>query len=61
MTHATDRLQKPATPGPVRKGEDQPGPAKPDVTRPGTENELMKRMRKVDPDQARKYRQRSGQ
>ncbi|MCB8932075.1 MAG: ubiquitin-like protein UBact [Fimbriimonadaceae bacterium] len=61
MTRGDDRLRKPAQPGPTRKGSDQPGPAKPDVQRPDGGNELLRRMRKVDPDQARKYRQRSGQ
>ncbi len=61
MIQSTDRLQRPATPDSPRKVDEQPGPARPDVTRPGGDNELMKRMRKVDPDQARKYRQRSGE
>jgi len=61
MIHADDRRTRPAIPGPLRKGDDQPGPARPDVKKPGGDNELLKRMRKVDPDQARKYRQRSGQ
>jgi hypothetical protein len=36
------------------------GPNAPKVDKPNTE-ELLKRMRKVDPDQARRYRQRTGQ
>jgi hypothetical protein len=36
------------------------GPSAPKVDKPSTE-ELLKRMRKVDPDQARRYRQRTGQ
>ncbi len=36
------------------------GPSAPKVEKPNTE-ELLKRMRKVDPDQARRYRQRTGQ
>ena len=35
-------------------------PAKPDVQRPDT-SDLLKRMKRVDPDAARKYRQRSGE
>lgn len=56
----TDRISRPAVPEPARRGEDR-GPAKPDITRPGGPNELTKRLRKVDPDQAKKYRQRSGE
>ena len=36
------------------------GPSAPKVDKPNTE-ELLKRMRKVDPDQAKRYRQRTGQ
>ncbi|HWD19355.1 MAG TPA: ubiquitin-like protein UBact [Verrucomicrobiae bacterium] len=36
------------------------GPNAPKVEKPNTE-ELLKRMRKVDPDQAKRYRQRTGQ
>ena len=61
MIQADDRTTRPASPGPLRKGGEQPGPVKPDVQKPSGDNELLKRMRKVDPDQARKYRQRSGQ
>ncbi|MFO1497630.1 MAG: ubiquitin-like protein UBact [Verrucomicrobiota bacterium] len=49
--------QRPLTPGPSGGGE---GPASPKVDKPNVE-ELMKRMRKVDPDQAKRYRQRTGQ
>ena len=55
-----DRLPRPASPGTKRLGEDG-GPSAPDIKRPGGGNELLKRMKKVDPDQAKKYRQRSGQ
>jgi hypothetical protein len=44
----------------TRPGGDGDGPGKPDVKRPDT-NELLKRMRRIDPEQARRYRQRSGQ
>ena len=56
-----DRIQKPhhSTPAPGGGG-DAGGPAAPKVEKPNTE-ELLKRMRKVDPDQARRYRQRTGQ
>jgi len=36
------------------------GPSTPKVDKPNTE-ELLKRMRKVDPDQAKRYRQRTGE
>ncbi|MEO7299216.1 MAG: ubiquitin-like protein UBact [Verrucomicrobiota bacterium] len=54
-----DQAQKnrPMTPGPSGGGE---GPSAPKVDKPNTE-ELLKRMRKVDPDQAKRYRQRTGQ
>jgi ubiquitin-like protein UBact len=55
-----DQAQKtrPAVPGPGGGGGD--GPGSPKVDKPNTE-ELLKRMRKVDPDQAKRYRQRTGQ
>ena len=54
-----DQAQKnrPAAPSGGGGGE---GPSAPKVDKPNTE-ELLKRMRKVDPDQARRYRQRTGQ
>lgn len=56
-----DRRQMPTTPAdPLRKGGDEGGPNKPDVKRPDT-SDLLKRMKRVDPDAARRYRQRSGQ
>lgn len=55
-----ERLPRPLSPGTKRPGEDG-GPAKPEIKRPEGGNELLKRMKKVDPDQAKKYRQRSGQ
>ena len=36
------------------------GPSSPKVDRPNVDD-LLKRMRKVDPDQAKRYRQRTGQ
>lgn len=55
-----DRLTRPMEPetGPKRS---EPGPTRPQVNRPDGGNELLKRMKKVDPDQAKKYRQRSGE
>ena len=54
-----DQAQKnrPAVPGSGGGGE---GPSAPKVDKPNVE-ELLKRMRKVDPDQAKRYRQRTGQ
>ncbi len=56
-----DRLTKPLTREPDKKLGDDSGPSTPDVRKPGGENELMKRMKKIDPDQAKRYRQRSGE
>ena len=36
------------------------GPSSPDVSRPGRDN-ILKRMKRVDPKQSEKYRQRTGQ
>jgi len=56
-----DQIRKPApaTPAPGGGGGGD-GPRSPQVEKPNTE-ELLKKMRKVDPDQARRYRQRTGQ
>jgi len=57
----SDRSQKPRLPAPgPGGGGGGGGPTAPKVDKPNTE-ELLKRMRKVDPDQARRYRQRTGQ
>ena len=55
-----DQRQKPqpVTPAPGGGGGD--APRAPQVDKPNTD-ELLKRMRKVDPDQAKRYRQRTGQ
>lgn len=54
-----DQAQKtrPTAPG---SGGGPDGPAAPKVDKPNVE-ELLKRMRKVDPEQAKRYRQRTGQ
>lgn len=55
-----ERRQMPTAPvDPLRKDGDG-GPNKPDVKRPDT-SDLLKRMKRVDPDAARRYRQRSGE
>jgi hypothetical protein len=56
-----DRAPRPVRPmdedpGP---GEDE-GPRRPNVDRPGSDD-ILRRMRRVDPNQARRYRQRTGQ
>ena len=56
-----DQMRKPAPPMPAPAGGGGgDGPAAPKVEKPNTE-ELLKKMRKVDPDQAKRYRQRTGQ
>ena len=49
-----DPMPKPASP------DEGSGPRRPDVGPPDKDN-LMKRMKKVDPKQAERYRQRTGQ
>ncbi len=56
-----DRTTRRVSPEPERKLGDDSGPSKPDIKRPAAPNELLKRMKAIDPDQAKKYRQRSGQ
>ncbi|MEM7387036.1 MAG: ubiquitin-like protein UBact [Verrucomicrobiota bacterium] len=51
------KTTRPTAPSPGDSGD---GPSVPKVKKPDTE-ELLKRMRKVDPDQAKRYRQRTGQ
>ena len=55
-----ERIQKPQPRVPGSGGDGSDGPSAPKVEKPNTED-LLKRMRKVDPDQARRYRQRTGQ
>lgn len=56
-----DRLTRPLTPEPGKKLGDESGPSRPEVRKPDGGNELLRRMKKVDPDQAKRYRQRSGE
>jgi len=51
------RREEKKEPTPDRKDS---GPSKPDVKRPGRDD-LLKRMKKVDPKQSEKYKQRTGQ
>ena len=50
-----DPLSKPSGPG-----DQESGPKRPEPDSPSRDN-LMKRMRKVDPKQAERYRQRTGE
>lgn len=54
-----ERIQKPPAPWGPKQG-DGDGPRPPDISRPDT-RDLLKKMRKVDPNQSRRYRQRTGQ
>ncbi|MCG3150531.1 MAG: hypothetical protein PCFJNLEI_04017 [Verrucomicrobiae bacterium] len=56
-----DRIQRPTSPAPWEKREvEDGGPKRPDATVPDTK-ELLNKMRRVDPNQAKRYRQRTGQ
>ena len=56
-----ERVQKPTDPAPWGPKEgDGGGPRSPDISRPDTKD-LLKKMRKVDPNQSKRYRQRTGQ
>ena len=39
---------------------DESGPSRPDIDRPGRDD-ILKRMKRVDPKQSEKYKQRTGQ
>jgi hypothetical protein len=60
LARAEERITRPMPVVPERKDGDGGGPNKPDVKRPDT-SDLLKRMKRVDPDAARRYRQRSGE
>ena len=57
-----ERRERPIDPmpKPVSPGEDGGGPRRPESGSPDKDN-LLKRMRKVDPKQAERYRQRTGE
>ena len=56
-----ERIHRPTSPAPWEKKEvDEGGPRRPDVDTPDTK-ELLKKMRRVDPNQAKRYRQRTGE
>ncbi len=61
MAPMPERTQKPVSPAPWEpKGGDSDGPKAPDVNKPDT-RDLLQRMKKVDPNQSKRYRQRTGQ
>ncbi|WP_342346772.1 ubiquitin-like protein UBact [uncultured Nitrospira sp.] len=57
-----ERKERPVEPlsRPSGPGDQESGPKRPETDSPSRDN-LMKRMRKVDPKQAEKYRQRTGE
>ena len=56
-----ERIQKPVEPAPWGpKQGDSGSPRSPDISRPDTKD-LLKKMRRVDPNQSKRYRQRTGQ
>ena len=55
-----DRAPQPTKPIDREEEGDESGPKRLQVERPKTDD-LLRRMRKVDPNQARRYRQRTGQ
>ena len=61
VTASPDRKPRPADPAPwQRKDGDSGGPTRPEVDVPDNK-QLLKKMRRVDPNQAKRYRQRTGQ
>jgi len=61
IQHMPEQMQRPPVQSPwEKKPGDDSGPKAPNISRPDT-NSLLKRLRSIDPDQSRKYRQRSGQ
>jgi hypothetical protein len=54
-----ERRSRPTEPLERKSGDDD-GPSRPEVDRPDTQD-LLRRMRRVDPNQARRYRQRTGE
>ena len=61
IAYFPERKQRPVKPiEPGDGGDGNDAPKRPDVNRPDTQ-ELLKRMRRVDKDQSRRYRQRTGE
>ncbi len=58
---ADETLRRPLPSNPTqRPGDEGGGPSAPKVNRPDN-RQLLERMKRVDPEQAKRYRQRSGQ
>ena len=55
-----DRKPKPTAPWKKEQQQEEEGPRRPDVDKPDT-RDLLRRMRRVDPNQSRRYRQRTGE
>jgi hypothetical protein len=56
-----ERTQRPSGPAPWSpQPGDGGGPKAPDVSKPDTKD-LLQRMRRVDPNQSKRYRQRTGE
>ncbi len=61
LLRADETLRRPLPSEPIqRPGSEDGGPSAPTVKRPDT-RQLLDRMKRVDPEQAKRYRQRSGQ
>ena len=56
-----DRIPRPVKPMEDEGGDSEDGPRRPKVDKPGGGDDILKRMKRVDPNQARRYRQRTGQ
>ena len=61
QTRMPERKQMPSSPAPwERKDDEGGGPKSPKVDKPDTK-QLLKRMRRVNPNQSKRYRQRTGE
>lgn len=57
MTRLDERRERPVNP--LERPREETGPKRPETD--DTKENLLKRMRKVDPKQAERYRQRTGE
>lgn len=57
MTEFMERRERPVNP--IEKPREETGPKRPDTD--SSKENLLKRMKKVDPKQAERYRQRTGE
>lgn len=63
LLQAEERLRRPLPQAPVvepKSTDEGSGPGRPRIPRPDT-RQLLERMKRVNPNMARKYRQRSGE